>query len=167
MTKVLRYSLYVLMCIGIFFGFVKIFDNPLSTNSANAFEWEKPTIVYFSNSKMGSSEDCTKVFPVSRVILNAETLGPGSLQALLDGVSDKEKNTGYFTSLNSGILIQKFEVKDKVAYVDFNSRFNEKVAGSCKVKAIKSQINKTLTSLPDIDSVIISVNGKTKGILEP
>lgn len=148
------------------FGLVKVF-NGSSPNSANAFEWEKQINIYFGNSKMGSSEDCSKVFPVSRTILNAETFGPGALEALLNGVSEKEKGAGYFTSLNDGILLQKFEIKDKVAYIDFDSRFNEGMGGSCRVTNIKSQIETTLNSLPDIDSVVLSVNGKTEGILEP
>jgi hypothetical protein len=51
--------------------------------------------------------------------------------------------------------------------VDFGSSFNRGVAGSCRVAAIKAQIETTLNNLPDIDSVVISVNGQTKGILEP
>ena len=137
-----------------------------STNSASAFEWQKQVSVYFGNENMGSSEDCSKVFPISRTIINAETLGPGALEALLLGVSEQDKTSGYFTSLNDGVLLQKFEIKDKVAYIDFNQRFSE-VGGSCTVIAIKSQIENTLNTLPDIDSVVISVNGKTEGILEP
>ena len=167
MNKKLKYFLYVIICVLIVFAFVKIFGGSFQINSANAFEWEKPVNVYFSNEAWGSNEDCAKVFPVSRTIINAETFGPGALEALLNGVSEKEKAGGYFTSLNDKILLQKFEIKDKVAYIDFNYRFNEGVAGSCKVTAIKAQIENTLNNLPDIDSVVISVNGETKGILEP
>jgi spore germination protein GerM len=166
MNKILKYFLYALVCVVIFFAFIKIFGGS-SPNSASAFEWTKTVNVYFGNKNMGSSEDCSKVFPVSRTVINAETLGPGTLEALFKGVSETEKAAGYFTSLNDGTLIQKFEIKDKVAYIDFNSRFNEGVAGSCKITAIKSQIETTLNNLPDIDSVVISVNGQTKGILEP
>jgi len=167
MKKELKYLLYLIACIAIFFVFVKIFGGSFSSNSASAFEWQKQVNVYFSNKDKGSSEDCSKVFPVTRTILNAETLGPGTLEALLKGVSETEKTAGYFTSINDKILIQKFEIKDKVAYVDFSSNFNEGVAGSCKVTAIKSQIENTLNNLPDIDSVVISVNGQTQGVLEP
>lgn len=145
----------------------KYLDGSAQNNQANAFDWEKQVNVYFGNSEMGSSEDCSKVFPLSRTILNAETFGPGALEALLKGVSEEEKESGYFTSLNEGVLLQKFEIKDKVAYTDFNSSFNEKMGGSCRIQNIKSQIEITLNSLPDIDSVVISVNGETEGILEP
>ncbi|MFH0804292.1 MAG: GerMN domain-containing protein [Candidatus Zambryskibacteria bacterium] len=167
MSKMLKYFLYVIICVAIFFAFVKIFGGPFSPDSASAFEWEKQVNVYFGNKNMGSPEDCSKVFPVSRTILNAETFGPGALEALLKGVSVKEKESGYFTSLNDNILLQRFEIKNGVAYVDFNSRFNEGMGGSCRVTAIKSQIENTLSNLPDIDTVVISVNGQTEGILEP
>lgn len=165
MVKMLKYFLYII--VGALVLIVLVKTAGPSSNSANAFEWEKQVNVYFGNSQMGSSEDCSKVFPVSLSILNAETFGPGALEALLKGVSPQEKEAGYSTSLNDKILIQKFEIKDKVAYVDFNSNFNKGVAGSCKVQAIKAQIETTLNNLPDIDSTIISVNGETKGILEP
>ena len=167
MNNKLKYLLYVAVCVIIFFSFVKVFNGSMFENSASAFEWEKTVNVYFGNETQGSNEDCSKVFPISRTILNAETFGPGSLEALLKGVSENEKTEGYFTSLNDGILIQKFEIKDKVAFVDFSSRLNEGVAGSCNVQGIKAQIENTLNNLPDIDSVVISVNNQTEGILEP
>jgi spore germination protein GerM len=167
--KILRYFFYILagaLVLSALFMLVKYSGGP-SAKTASAFEWQKQVSVYFGNKNMGSNEDCSKVFPVSRTIINAETLGPGALEALLGGVSEQEKTSGYFTGLNNGILLQKFEIKDKIAYIDFNSRFNDKVAGSCKVMSIKSQIENTLNNLPDIDSVVISVNGQTEGILEP
>jgi len=167
MTKGLKIFLGVVACVAVFLILTKAYKSSPSPNSANAFEWEKQANVYFGNKNMGSSEDCSKVFPVSRTVLNAETFGPGALEALLKGVSEAEKSSGYFTSINDKVLVQKFEIKDKVAYVDFDSRFIEGVAGSCKVMAMKSQIENTLNNLPDIDSVVVSVNGKTEGILEP
>jgi spore germination protein GerM len=116
---------------------------------------------------MGSDKDCAQVFPVTRTILNAETFGPGALEQLLKGVSDTEKTAGYSTSINGGVLLQKFEVKNKVAYVDFSSGLDEKTAGSCRVTAIRAQIENTLNNLSDIDSTIISINGKTAEILQP
>lgn len=167
MAEKSKHLSYAIIGVVVFLAVVKIFSNSLFPNSANAFEWEKKTNVYFGNTKMGSGEDCSKVFSVIRTIPNAETLGPGSLGALLQGVSQSEKQSGYFTSINAKTMLQRFEIRDKVAYVDFDSSFNNGVAGSCRVTSIMSQIKNTLENLPDIDSVIISVNGQTKGILEP
>lgn len=167
MKKTIKSFLYIIACAAVFIILIKVFDSSSPSNSASAFEWEKQVSVYFGNSQMGSSEDCSKVFPVSRTILNAETFGPGATEALLEGVAAAEEKAGYFSSLNDGVLIQKFEIKDGVAYVDFSPQFNEGVAGSCRVQAITAQIENTLNALPDIDSVVISVDGETEGILEP
>lgn len=167
MEKFLKITLIFVVCVaGAMFLLTKVYDG-VSSNTATAIDWEKQVNVYFGNSKMGSSEDCSKVFPLSRTILNAETFGPGALEVLLKGVSQEEKDAGYFTSINDKVLVQKFEIKNGVAYVDFDSRFNEGMGGSCRVTSIKSQIENTLNNLPDIDSVVISVNGETEGILEP
>lgn len=163
----MKKALILVICAAAVLFIIAIYNGYRSTNSANAFEWEKQVYVYLGNSEMGSSEDCSKVFPVARTILNAETFGPGALDALLKGVTEKEKEDGYFTSINDGVFMQKFEIMDGVAYIDFSSKFNEGMGGSCKVTNIRAQIENTLTSLPDINSVVISVNGKTEGILEP
>jgi len=41
------------------------------------------------------------------------------------------------------------------------------VAGSCRVGAIRAQIEETLKQFPTVQNVIISVNGNTENILEP
>lgn len=166
MNNSLKVFLVAVCVLAIVLGF-KFWGGSQNPQSASAFEWEKSVSVYFGNTQMGSSEDCAKVFPLARTILNAETFGPGALEALLQGPTQAEKDGGYFTSVNEGVLIQKFEIKDQTAYVDLNEKLNEGVAGSCRVQNLKAQIETTLNSLPDIDSVVLSVNGKSQGILEP
>jgi spore germination protein GerM len=166
MSKTLKYLAYILACVAVFLFIAKYFNqNP--TKQADAFEWQKSVAVYFPNVQMGSDKDCTKVFSVSRTIINAETLGPGALQALLDGVSETEKAEGYYSGLNKGIIVQKFEIKNGIAYVDLDQTFNKGIKGACKVQMIKAQIETTLNNQPDIDSVVLSVNGKTDGVLKP
>jgi len=167
MSKVLKSFLYIATCVIVFLILIKVYTGSSNSKVVDAFEWEKEVNIYLSNSKMGSDEDCSKVFPVTRKILNAETFGPGALEALLKGLNLEDKENGYSTAINDNVLVQKFEILNKVAFVDFNSGFNEGVAGSCRVEAIVAQIENTLNNLSDIDSVVISVNGKTEGILEP
>ena len=169
MNNSVKYFIYVAGSVLVFVFLIKTLYSPnLDTNKAVAFEWEKTVNVYFMDSKkINDNNDCTEAYSVSRTVLNAETLGPGALEALLKGPTEEEILSGVITSINSGVLIQKFEIQNKVAFVDFNSVFNQGVAGSCKVLAIRSQIENTLNSLPDIDSVVISVDGQTEGVLEP
>ncbi len=171
MLNGLKIFLYIIACFLIFLSVTKFYKTSVFLDSdkeiANTFPYQKEVFVYFGNKNMGSEEDCSLVFPVSRKIINAESLGIGALESLLSGPTQTEKDLGYFNSINSGVMFGKFEIIDFVAYVDFHPDFNEGVAGSCRVESIKSQIENTLVSLPDIDKVIISVDGETEGILEP
>lgn len=163
--KIYKYVEFGILVLGIAL-FIKYSGISFQNNKAGAFEWEKEVNVYLPNSKMGSSGDCSKVFPVKRKVPNAEILGPGAIGILLEGASDEEKAEGYFTSIDGEVLLQKFELKKRIAYVDFNQKFSE-TGGSCNVMSIRSEVEETLKNLPDINSVVISVNGETEGILEP
>lgn len=166
MSKTLKSFFYIIACAFIFLVLINTYVNSSSPQKATAFEWQKKVKVYFVDVKKAETSSCEADVALDRTVLNAETLGPGAIEALLKGLIDKE-GTMYSTSINPGTLLQKFEVKNGVAYADFNSTLNKDVAGSCTVIAIKSQIENTLIALPDIDSVVISINGETEGILEP
>lgn len=135
-------------------------------SSANVFEWEKTVNIYFWNDDLGSRLDCDLVYAVPHRVLNAETLGPGALDILLSGPNLHEKQTGYSTAIPEGVLLQKFEVISGTAFVDLSSELSQ-AAGSCRVRGIRAQIESTLLDLPDINKVVISVDDKTEGILEP
>lgn len=169
MTKTFKSFFYIIACAFVFMLLVNAYNTYSSqsfSQKANAFEWEKKVKVYFVDSKKMETSSCEADVALDRTVINAETLGPGAIEALLNGLTAEEKSM-YSTAIKKGTLLQKFEVKNGVAYVDFSSELNKEVAGSCTVTAIRSQIEKTLIALPDIDSVVISVNGKTEGILEP
>lgn len=155
----------VIVCVAVaalFFKFLKGYP-PIETD---AFEWEKTVKVYFVDRAKLETSSCEADVALERQVINAETLGPGAIEALLKGLSETEKET-YLSAIGPNVLLQNFEIKDRVAYVDFNSSFNEGIGGSCNVIALRSQVEKTLTVLPDIDAVVISVDGETEGILEP
>jgi spore germination protein GerM len=86
---------------------------------------------------------------------------------LLLGLTEKEKNEGYFTNLNDGIKINSFNVVDGIAKIDFSRELDENMAGSCRVTAARAQIIDTLKQFSDISDVIISVNGRTEDVLQP
>ena len=161
--KILEFLILVLAVVLI----VKYAGTSSSRGSvAGAFEWEKEANVYFIDRQIAETTSCEATVVVKRKVPNAETLGPGAIDMLIKGLSKKESGS-YSTAVNSNTLLQKFEIKNGVAYVDFNLSLNNDVTGSCMAVAIRSQIEKTLTDLPDINSVVISVNGETEGILEP
>ena len=123
--------------------------------------------VYFNNDKLDPEFSCNKVFPVEREIIKTEAIDRAALEELLKGASEKEKSEGFFTSINSGVKIQKLTIEDGTAGVDFDEQLEFQVGGSCRVAAIRAQITQTLKQFPTVQNVIISINGRTEDILQP
>jgi len=151
-------------------------DNP-SGLPENAKEFRMPIIigfsdniklkVYFNNDKMDPEFSCNKVFPVEREIPRTEAVARASIEELLKGLTEEEKSEGFFTSINSGVEIQKLTIVNGVAKIDFNEQLEFQVGGSCRVAAISAEIRETLKQFPTVKEVIISINGRTEDILQP
>lgn len=123
--------------------------------------------VFFNNNKLDPEISCTKVFPVEREIDKTLEIARTAIKELLKGTTDREKSEGFTSSLNSDIIIQSLNIKNKIAYIDFNDQLDAGVAGSCRVSAIRAQITETLKQFPSISDVVISINGRSEDILQP
>lgn len=168
MVNTLKYFAYIICCAVVVLLVSNTINREPTTpqQPANVFEWEKPVNVYFWNDAQGSKDDCDVVFATTRKTPNAETLAPGAIEQLLEGPTAMEKEAGFTTAIPEGVLLQKFEIQNGVAYVDFSKELG-KVSGSCRVRGVRAQIEKTLTDLPDIQSVMISIDGKIADVLKP
>jgi spore germination protein GerM len=125
--------------------------------------------IYFGNSEFEKeNQDCTQTYPVKRNI-SSNTKNPQrtALDMLLEGPTFTEKQSGYLTSINSSVLVQSLVIEKNTAKVDFNNQLNQGVAGSCRVLNIRSQITNTLRQFPNIENVVISVDGQVDDILQP
>ncbi len=143
-------------------------------NGGNFVETPAESIVikaYFNNSKLDPEVSCNKVFPVSRTIINTPAVARAALEELLKGPTEKEKANGFFTSINSGVEIEKLTIDPPtgggVAKVEFDEQLEFQVGGSCKVSAVRAQITETLKQFSTVKDVIISINGRTEDILQP
>ncbi len=124
--------------------------------------------VFFGNElKNPGAMDCSLVYPVDRVIAKTVTTAKASLEELLKGPTEDELAQKYYTSINSGVSLNKVTIKDGIAYADFNSQLEYQVGGSCRVAAIASQIRETLKQFSTIKDVVISIDGRTEDILQP
>lgn len=122
---------------------------------------------YFGK-KPESGDDCQKVFPLYRLIAKTESIGGRALTILLSGLlTEKEKAAGYFSSLPEGAKLISLNIKNGTAYADFDGGLDEKIGGSCRVSAIRSQIESTLKQFSSVKKVVISVNGETESALQP
>ena len=86
---------------------------------------------------------------------------------LIKGLTETEKAEGFSTAINPGTSIRGLKISDGTARVDFDDNLENGVAGSCRVAAIRAQIEDTLKQFPTVNKVIISVNGRTDDILQP
>ncbi|MBI2037525.1 MAG: GerMN domain-containing protein [Candidatus Magasanikbacteria bacterium] len=122
---------------------------------------------YFGNSNLDPEVTCEKVFPLARVVPKTIAVARVALEELLKGVSFEEANSGYQTSINSGVQINSLSIENGVAKVDFSAELQNGVAGACKVNMIRLQIEQTLKQFSTVNSVVISINGNTEDILQP
>ena len=111
--------------------------------------------------------DCTKVFRTPRTIEETSAVGRVALEELFKGPTDEETEAGYFTTIPTGVKIQKLTIENGVAKVDLNKTLEYQVGGSCRVASIIAEIKDTLKQFPTVQSVIISIDGRTEDILQP
>ncbi|PIS34476.1 MAG: hypothetical protein COT37_02315 [Parcubacteria group bacterium CG08_land_8_20_14_0_20_43_9] len=123
--------------------------------------------VFFNNSGLDPEFSCNKVFPVKRVVAKTPAIARTAIEELLKGPVENEIDSGFFTSINSGVQIQRLTIEDGTAEIDFDEQIEFQVGGSCRVSAIRSQVTETLKQFPSVEEVIISVNGRTEDILQP
>ena len=123
--------------------------------------------VFFGNSRLDPDASGDKVFAVERCIPRKPTVARGALEELLKGPTNEETAQDYFTGINTGVRIQRLAIADGTVMVDFDEQLESQVGGACRVSAIRAQITETLKQFPTVDEVVISINGRTRDILQP
>lgn len=124
--------------------------------------------VFFGNNEIDEgSMYCERSYPISRRIPRTAAPARAALLELLRGPTRNEYEQGYFTSINSGVEIQRLVIENDTAQVDFSDTLEFQVGGSCRVAAIRSQITEILKQFSSVQDVIISINGRTEDILQP
>lgn len=124
--------------------------------------------VYFGSLvKDPGGEECGTTYPVLRRVAKTEAPARAAIEELLLGPTVSERSQGYFTSINSGVSINKLTIVDELAKIDFTNRIEEELGGSCRVMSIRSQITNTLKQFSTVKSVVISVDGRSEDVLQP
>jgi len=123
--------------------------------------------IFFGNIKEDPEVlNCEKVYSVERKVFENKVMVQ-ALEELLKGPTLEEQEKGYLTNINSGVNINSLIVENNIVKVDFDEQLGFQVGGSCRVMAIRSQITGTLVQFPEINDVIISINGRIEDILQP
>ncbi|MDO8669714.1 MAG: GerMN domain-containing protein [Candidatus Buchananbacteria bacterium] len=147
-------------------GNVTIIGNE-NENIDSSISGDTVKIVAFYN-KIGTNE-CENVTSLERIAekkYDSDVIN--TVRGLLTPLSAEESAQGWISSIPDGTYVQKVTIKNGVAQAVFSSSLN-KVAGSCRVLAIRSQIEKTLLQFPYIKSVNICIenNCNQDEILQP
>ena len=111
--------------------------------------------------------DCSRTIAIERQTPKTLAIAKAATEALLRGATQEEINQGFVSNINSGVRIQNLTIENGVAKVDFDKQLEFQVGGSCWVAAIRAQITETLKQFSTVDSVIISIDGRTEDILQP
>ncbi|WKZ29545.1 MAG: GerMN domain-containing protein [Patescibacteria group bacterium] len=98
--------------------------------------------LYFLNDKLDPEQTCEKVFPVERSLVRFPDDYP-TMQALLDGPTKEERAAGYETAIPANVEFLSFDSEEGRNVFTFDERLDRGVAGSCRVGAIRAQIEAT------------------------
>ena len=125
--------------------------------------------VFLSDSRFVNEPyfDCSRTIAIERQVPKTQATARAALEALLRGATEEEQNQGYVSTINTGVRIQGLAIKDGIANVDLDEQMEFQVGGSCRVAAIRAQVVDTLKQFPAVNSVVISINGRTEDILQP
>lgn len=149
-------------------GETRIADTAASGGEAAGFESTPAhVVIYFGKTNAAANGSCAQVFPVPRMVTATNAVGLASLIELLKGPTPAETAAGYMTSINSNVDVHYLSVANGKAQVDFSDSIEKAVGGSCRVAAIRTQIEETLKQFPSITDVVISVDGRTADVLQP
>lgn len=122
--------------------------------------------LYFSNTRFDPNMTaCQTTHPTDRRLAQTPAIANAALTALLEGPTVTEQERGYRTNIPTDVRLQSLRIENGTAFADFNSALN--VGGSCRVQAIRSQIENTLKQFATVNNVVISVNGSTTDVLQP
>lgn len=122
--------------------------------------------VFFQKYNLDSSMDaCTEVHESIRIIEKTDGIARAAINELLGGVNGVEADRGFFSNIPEGVVLRDIKIEDGTAYADFNDKLN--AGGSCRVSAIRAQIEETLKQFPTVSGVVISVNGNVDEALQP
>ncbi|MBU0545917.1 GerMN domain-containing protein [Patescibacteria group bacterium] len=124
-----------------------------------------PTVNVYFNS--GTADICESVLSTSRFVRPTKAIARAALEELLKGPTDEEKQKTLFTSIPENVEIQSLTIEEGIAKVDFSKELEQGVGGSCRVIAIRSQIEKTLMQFDTVKKVVISIDGRINDILQP
>jgi len=124
---------------------------------------ENEVLIYFSNTN--ETDDCQVVFPVSRLV-SGEVDPEIVMEKLLDGPTSEEVVLGYASNIPPEVELLGWQRNEERVTIELSPELKT-AAGSCRVLAIREQIEQSLKEIEGVEEVEIEVEGTSEGVLEP
>lgn len=121
------------------------------------------TLYFLNNIKDPNLIDCTLVYPVVRKSMDQPS-PEFIMNQLIKGPSDQEKKEGYVSGIPKECRVNFVSISNGKVIVDFKP-FH--IAGSCATGAFTAQVKQTALRFPFAREVQITIQGKSKEILQP
>jgi spore germination protein GerM len=117
-------------------------------------------IIYFV--KINESDGSAKPFGVKRTIQYKDSPITRTLETLLDGVSQSEKNTGVISFIPTGTKLISAGIKSGHLTIDFTEALEDNYSGRAAILLELSQILLTCFSFDTVEKVTILIDGTRK-----
>ncbi|MBI3332377.1 GerMN domain-containing protein [Candidatus Peregrinibacteria bacterium] len=123
--------------------------------------------IFLGHETADPNAPCDEVYGVERTVPKTTSVAMRALEELVKGPMETESDEAMFSALPEGVNVLSVTINNGVARAVFSPKLNE-VAGSCRVQAIRAQIEETLLQFPTVTSVQIAVQGvPDEEVLQP
>ncbi len=120
--------------------------------------------VYFT--RAAPDQAAIHLHPVERELPSGEDLLFHAVEALLEGPTADERARGIVTAIPLGTELLGVRRDEHIAYLDFDGRVEEG-GGTASVLSRVHQILYTATEFPDVDGVVLEIEGERPEAFSP
>lgn len=125
------------------------------------FSAVKSVVKYHASTLELDTMECEKTLVVMREIPRTSFPVEASIQTLLARDTGRHASPPFGTMIPEGTRLNSLQLSDGILKLVFSPELDQGVAGSCRVMAIRAQIEKTAKQFAQVKKVEITVEGKT------
>lgn len=165
--KFILFFIFLIVAAGIGYGIYQYFNSV----PKEAKEETMTIKIYLNNENYNpNSEDCSKVYPLDRVIPKTLGVAKAALQELFRGPTEQEISQGYVSwfSQDTQNILKSIKTENGIAYVDLTDirQVIPNVSASCGSAQFLAEIETTLKQFEGVKNVIIAIDGKPSAFYE-
>lgn len=127
--------------------------------------------LYFGNTEMNPGMvDCSKVYPVERIVPAAPDMAEPALLQLFAGPTEKEMTEGYVSTFSTATrsILKSVQIREDTAYVNLVDvrPLLSAVSSSCGSSAFFAEVGNTLRGVSPVTRVLYAIDGEPAAFYE-